>query len=121
MDPGPAGPDPRDQPAPGGPRRRGANQNFVGYTKSGEAPSRPAARLPSARSTRRWRRSVTINGYSWGGHHASPRFKRASDRFGFVSYFLPSTHVCIARLVSVLTTSLGPFLSVSAVAGGDLA
>jgi hypothetical protein len=50
--------------------------------------------------------SVTINGYSWGGHHASPRFKGASDRFGFVSYFLPSTHVCIARLVPVLTTLL---------------
>jgi hypothetical protein len=48
--------------------------------------------------------TVTINGCSWGGHHASPRFKGASDRFGFVSYFLPSTHVCIAGLVSVLTT-----------------
>jgi hypothetical protein len=65
--------------------------------------------------------SGTITSYSWGGHHASPRSKGASDRFGFVSYFLPSTHVCIAHLVSVLTTLLGPFLSDSAVAGGDLA
>jgi hypothetical protein len=65
--------------------------------------------------------SVTINSYSWGGHHASPRFEGASDRFGFASYFLPFTHVCIAHLVSILTTLLGPFLSDSAVAGGDLA
>src|SRR3982074_34535 len=47
--------------------------------------------------------SVTINGHCSGGHHASPRFKGTSDRFGFISYFLPSSHVCIARLVLVLT------------------